>query len=43
MVVQPLLFDVGRSRPTTRDIASAVKTGGAAALTEAERRADAAA
>jgi len=42
MVVQPLLFDVGRRKPTTRDVAIAVKTGGAAALTDAERRADAA-
>lgn len=36
----PLLFDLGARRPTTRDIAAAVKTGGTAALTEAERRAD---
>jgi len=36
----PLLFDIGSRRPTTREIADAVKTGGTAALTEAERRAD---
>jgi DNA repair photolyase len=38
----PLLFDLGSRKPTTRDIANAVRTGGTAALTEAERRADAA-
>jgi DNA repair photolyase len=38
----PLLFDLGRKTPTTRDIADRVRAGGAAALTEAERRADAA-
>jgi DNA repair photolyase len=38
----PLLFDPGRSRPTTRDVADAVRSGGTGALTEAERRADAA-
>src|SRR3954447_24525503 len=36
----PLLFDLGASRPTTRDIANAVKAGGTASLTEADRRAD---
>ena len=36
----PLLFDLGPRLLTTRDVASAVKKGGAAALTEAERRAD---
>jgi DNA repair photolyase len=46
----PLLFDLGSptrtaegvaaSRPTTRDIARAVREGGTAALTAAERRAD---
>ena len=36
----PLLFDLGTRRPTTRDIADAVKRGGTDALTEAERRAD---
>jgi DNA repair photolyase len=38
----PLLFDLGSTRPTTRDIARTVKAGGTAALTEADRRADAA-
>ena len=38
----PLLFDIGRKAPSTRDIAALVKEGGAAALTEAERRADSA-
>src|SRR5687767_11698382 len=36
----PLLFDLGTRKPTTREIASLVKQGGTAALTEAERRAD---
>src|SRR6266851_8624631 len=36
----PLLFDLGRAKPTTRDIANTVRAGGTAALTEAERRAD---
>ena len=36
----PLLFDLGSRKPTTRDIARTVKVGGAAALTEAEHRAD---
>jgi DNA repair photolyase len=36
----PLLFDLGVQPPTTRDIAKTVRAGGAAALTEAERRAD---
>lgn len=36
----PLLFDLGARSPTTRDIAKAVKDGGAAALTDAARRAD---
>jgi DNA repair photolyase len=38
----PLLFDLGSEprNPTTREIASAVKGGGTAALSEAERRAD---
>jgi DNA repair photolyase len=40
MPTHPLLFDLGPARPTTRDIARIVKDGGAAALTEAERRAD---
>jgi DNA repair photolyase len=38
----PLLFDRGHTLPTTRQIADRVRTGGAAALTDAERRADAA-
>jgi DNA repair photolyase len=42
MEVAPLLFDLGRSTPTTRQIADLVKAGGADALTEAIRRADAA-
>jgi DNA repair photolyase len=36
----PLLFDLGSTKPTTRDIAKTVKAGGTAALTEADRRAD---
>ena len=35
----PLLFDLGSTKPTTRDIANTVKAGGTAALTEADRRA----
>jgi DNA repair photolyase len=42
MEIAPLLFDLGRSRPTTRQVADLVKAGGADALTEAIRRADAA-
>jgi DNA repair photolyase len=38
----PLLFDLGRPNPTTRDIADLVKAAGADGLTEAVRRADAA-
>ena len=38
----PLLFDLGPSTPTTRQIADLVREGGADALTEAIRRADAA-
>src|SRR6266567_2082821 len=41
----PLLFDLGRRAPTTREIADRIKAAGDAgseALTEAERRADAA-
>jgi DNA repair photolyase len=38
----PLLFDLGSRKPTTREVADAVKAGGTGALTEAERRADAA-
>src|SRR5437763_11717201 len=40
MLERPLLFDLGPVKPTTRDIAARVKQGGAAALTDAERRAD---
>jgi DNA repair photolyase len=40
MPTSPLLFDLGGSGPTTRDIARTVKQGGSGALTEAERRAD---
>jgi DNA repair photolyase len=42
MEIAPLLFDLGRSKPTTRQVADLVKAGGADALTEAIRRADAA-
>ena len=42
METSPLLFDLGRRPPTTRQIADLVRAGGAAALTEAEWRADAA-
>jgi DNA repair photolyase len=38
----PLLFDLGSKPPTTRTIALTVKQGGAAALDQAYRRADAA-
>jgi DNA repair photolyase len=34
------LFELGVRKPTTREIALTVKTGGTAALTEADRRAD---
>jgi DNA repair photolyase len=40
MSSHPLLFDLGPSNPTTRDIAARVKDGGTAALTEAVPRAD---
>src|SRR5687768_379674 len=42
MEIAPLLFDLGTSTPTTRQIADLVRAGGADALTEAVRRADAA-
>jgi DNA repair photolyase len=42
MEIAPLLFDLGKSRPTTRQVADIVKAGGPDALTEATRRADAA-
>jgi DNA repair photolyase len=38
----PLLFDLGKAKPTTRQIADLVKAGGADALTEARLRADSA-
>jgi DNA repair photolyase len=40
--IAPLLFDLGKPKPTTRQIADLVREGGADALTEATRRADAA-
>ena len=40
--MEPLLFDLGKKAPTTRQVATLVKAGGAEALTEAQRRADAA-
>lgn len=42
MEISPVLFDLGKKLPTTREVADLVRAGGAAALTEAERRADAA-
>jgi DNA repair photolyase len=42
MEIAPLLFDLGTSAPTSRQVAERVKAGGADALTEATRRADAA-
>jgi DNA repair photolyase len=42
MFEQVALFDLGPRLPTTRDIALRVKEGGEEALTEAQRRADAA-
>jgi len=42
MHIAPLLFDLGKPKPTTRQIADLVRAGGAEALTEAIRRADAA-
>src|SRR5258707_906755 len=38
--ISPLFVDLGAPKPTTREIAATVKTGGIDALTEAERRAD---
>jgi DNA repair photolyase len=40
MPEHPLLFDLGRASPTTRQVADRVREGGIQALTEAERRAD---
>ena len=42
MESHPLLFDLGKQKPTTRQVADLVKAGGAEALTETIRRADAA-
>lgn len=42
METAPLLFDLGKAKPTTRQLADLIKIGGADALTEAVRRADAA-
>lgn len=42
MHTAPLLFDLGRRRPTTREVADTVRAGGVEALTGADRRADAA-
>ena len=42
METAPLLFDLGKPKPTTRQIADLIRIGGAEALTEATRRADAA-
>lgn len=42
MEISPLLFDLGRRLPTTRQVADRVRAEGVAALTDAERRADAA-
>ena len=40
MPSHPLLFDLGPSNTTTRDVASAVKKGGTSALVDAQWRAD---
>jgi DNA repair photolyase len=40
MEESPVLFDLGRRLPTTREVARVLKEGGVAALTEAQRRAD---
>jgi DNA repair photolyase len=40
--IAPLLFDLRRTKPTTREVADLVKSGGADALTEATLRADSA-
>ena len=43
METAPLLFDLGKAKPTTREIADLIRLGGGVdALTEATRRADAA-
>ena len=40
MQTKPLLFNLGRPKPTTREIAKLVKEGGASALPDAIKRAD---
>jgi DNA repair photolyase len=40
MPAHPLLFDLGKRKPTTREIADTVRHGGADALTDAQLRAD---
>ena len=42
MEISPLLFDLGKPKPTTRQIADLIREGGAAALDDATLRADAA-
>ena len=42
MEISPLLFDLGKQKPTTRQIADLVREGGAEALDQATLRADAA-
>ena len=42
MSTHPLLFGLPGRLPTTREVADLVKQGGTSALTDAERRADAA-
>ena len=42
MEIAPLLVDLGKPKPTTREVADIVRAGGADALTEAIQRADAA-
>src|SRR5690242_571692 len=40
MATFPLLFELGPQRPTTRQVADVVRTGGVDALPNAEQRAD---
>lgn len=42
MPTHPLLFELAARKPTLRDVADAVRDGGSEALTQAQRRADAA-
>jgi len=42
MEIAPLLFDLGKQAPTTRQVADRIRAGGVEALSEADRRADAA-